>query len=335
MSSERTALRRVFYNSHGDAALYAMLREAACSRFEVLTLDSDEDGERVEKLGHADAAIVASRPLTAALVAAAPHLSFVHHQGVGYHDTVDLPALAAREIPLAITPGGTTVGVAEHTVMLILAVLRRLPFADSELRQGRFHINSLRAVSRELFGRTVGLVGAGRIGRAVAERLVPFGVRVLYFDPAGMSPETEASLRLERRGFEELLGEADIVSLHLPLTPATRGIIGPEALARMKPGAFLVNTARGGLVDERALVAALREGRLAGAALDVFDPEPPRPDNPLFALPNVVLTPHISAGTRDAFMQKMDFIFSNIARFFRGDSVDNLVDLSGSRGRAA
>jgi phosphoglycerate dehydrogenase-like enzyme len=183
---------------------------------------------------------------------------------VGYHDTVDTAALAKRKIPLAITPGGTTVGVAEHTVMLILAVLRRLPFADAELRKGRFHINALRPVSRELRGRTVGLLGAGRIGRAVAKRLQPFDVRLLHYDPTGLPGEVEEELALERREFEELLAEADIVSLHMPLTAATRHVIDAAALARMKPGAFLVNTSRGGLVDEAALVAALRDGRLAG-----------------------------------------------------------------------
>jgi phosphoglycerate dehydrogenase-like enzyme len=236
---------------------------------------------------------------------------------------------------LAITPGGTTVGVAEHTVLLILAILRRLPFADAELRQGRFHINALRPVSRELRGRTVGLLGMGRIGRAVAERLRPFDVRLVYHDPATLPADVERELRLERTGREELLAAADIVSLHLPLTPATRHVIGSDALSRMKPSAFLVNTARGGLVDEAALVETLRSGRLAGAALDVFDPEPPPPDHPLYALPNVVLTPHISAGTRDAFMEKMGFVFANLDRFWRGDPVENLVDLKGTAGKAA
>lgn len=323
-------LKRVFYNSHGDAELYAMLREAAAGRCEVVGLDKDDDAERIDKLRTADAVIVASRPFTRSLIAAAPKLAFVHHQGVGYHDTVDVPALAARGIPLAITPGGTTVGVAEHTLLLILAMLRRLPFADAELRQGRFHINALRPVNRELRGRTVGLVGAGRIGRAVAERLRPFGVRLLYFDPVRLPQAAEAAHGLEPRGFEELLGESEIVSLHLPLTEATRRLIDARALARMHPGAFLVNTSRGGLVDEPALIAALAENRLAGAALDVFDPEPPRPGNPLLAMPNVVLTPHVAAGTRDAFMEKMTFVFSNLQRFWSGQPVENVVNATGA-----
>jgi phosphoglycerate dehydrogenase-like enzyme len=329
------ALKRVYYNSHGDAALYGMIAEAAGEGIELLLLDTDDHAERARKLASADAAVVASAPLTADLVEAAPNLAFVHHQGVGYHDTVALDALASRGIPLAITPGGTTVGVAEHTVLLILAALRRLPFADSELRQGRFHINALRPVSRELSGRTVGLIGAGRIGRAVAERLRPFGVRMVYYDPVALLASEELVLGLARRSLEDLLGEADIVSLHLPLTAATRRLIDAAALSRMKPSAYLVNTARGGLVDEGTLVTALLEGQLAGAALDVFDPEPPGRDNPLYGLPNVVLTPHVSAGTRDAFLEKMTFVFANLRRFWRGESVENLVDLAAPTGRAA
>jgi phosphoglycerate dehydrogenase-like enzyme len=328
-------VKRVFYNSCGDAALYAMIREAAGGTCELLTLERDDDGERMAKLAHSDAAVVAATPFTRRLVDAAPRLAFVHHQGVGWQDTLDGAALAERGIPLAITPGGTTVGVAEHTIMLILAVLRRLPFADAELRQGRFHINALRPVSRELRGLTVGLLGAGRIGRAVAERLKPFGVRLIYFDLQPLPPDEERALALARRGFEEVLSEADVVSLHMPLTAKSRRIIDAGALARMRPGAFLINTSRGPLVDETALAAALRDGRLAGAALDVFDPEPPGAGNPLYAMPNTVLTPHVAAGTRDAFVEKMTFVFENLGRFWRGEPVENLVDLSGLAGRAA
>ena len=199
--------------------------------------------------------------------------------------------------------------------MLILAVLKRLPFADSELRQGRFHINALRPVSRELSGMTVGYVGMGRIapgGRRA--RLAPFGTRGIYFDPH------VASMRgLTRMSLDELLELATWSSLHLPLTPQTRHLIGAANLARMKPGAYLVNTARGGLMDEARCSQALQCGRLAGAALDVFEPEPVAAGHPLAGLPNVVLTPHISAGTRDALATKMKALFANVERFYRGE----------------
>ena len=327
-------MKRVFYNSLGDPQLYAMIREAARSRCEVVALASDDDAERLDKLRDIDAVIVASRPLTRTLIEGAPRLAFVHHQGVGYHDTVDIAALAARGIPLAITPTGTTVGVAEHTVMLMLGMLRRFPFADAELRQGRFHINALRPVSRELRGRTIGLVGAGRIGQAVAERLKPFEVTLLYYDPVGLLAAREAELGMARRELDDLLAEADIVSLHLPLTAATRHVMNARAFAKMKQASFLINTSRGGLVDETALIQAIESGRIAGAGLDVFDPEPPKPDNPLLRLPSVVLTPHIAAGTRDAFLEKMTFVFDNLERFWHGGTVENLIQL-GSPHRAA
>ena len=320
-------MKRVLYNSFGDPELYAMIREAAQSRCEVVTLGSDDDAERLNKLPGIDAVIVASRPLTRALIEGAPQLAFVHHQGVGYHDTVDTVALAERGIQLAITPTGTTVGVAEHTVMLMLGMLRRFPFADAELRQGRFHINALRPVSRELRGRTVGLMGLGRIGRAVAERLKPFGVTILYYDPDELSPEQAAALGITGRNFDDLLAEADIVSLHLPLMSTTRHLMNAAAFGKMKKGSFLINTSRGGLVDESALLLALESGRLAGAGLDVFDQEPPRSDNPLLRLPSVVLTPHIAAGTRDAFLEKMAFIFDNLDRHWRGEPAENLIKL--------
>jgi phosphoglycerate dehydrogenase-like enzyme len=320
-------MKRVFYNSFGDPELYAMIHEAARSRCEVVTLGSDDDAERLDKLREIDAVIVASRPLTRSLIEGARRLAFVHHQGVGYHDTVDTKALAERGIQLAITPTGTTVGVAEHTLMLMLGMLRRLPFADAELRQGRFHINALRPVSRELRGRTVGLVGVGRIGQAVAERLKPFGVTVLYYDPVGLSPEREVELGIAGHTFDDLLAEADIVSLHLPLTPATHHVMNAAAFGKMKRGSFLINTSRGGLVEERALTEVLSDGYLAGASLDVFEQEPPRPDNPLLRLSSTVLTPHIGAGTRDAFLEKMTFIFDNLDRHWRAEPVENLIQI--------
>jgi phosphoglycerate dehydrogenase-like enzyme len=312
--------KRVFYNSHGEEALYAMIRTAAGEDIELMTLEADDDGERKRKLAEADAVIVAATRFGEELLAAAPRLAFVHHQGVGYHDTVAWQALARRQIPLALTPGGTAESVAEQTIMFMLSVLRMLPYADSELRQGRFHVNAIRPVTRDLSGRTVGILGLGRIGQAVARRLKPFGLP--------MPPQLEAELGVEPVSFEELLARAEILTLHVPVTPQTRKIINHDTLARMRAGAYLINTCRGGVLDEEALVGALAEGHLAGAALDVFDPEPPPPDHALYLFRNVVLTPHISAGTRDAFMAKMEFVFANLARFWRGEPVENLVDLT-------
>ena len=321
---------RVAYWSVGTAELYALLRRLAPPELDLLTLATGEEEERLALAAEAEAVVVAASPFSAAHLAAARRLRFVQHQGVGWQDTVAWQGLAARGIPLATTPQGTTLPVAEMTVLLALAALRRLPFADAELRQGRWHVNALRPVSRNLAGRVVGYVGFGRIGQAAAERFAAFGTTGIYFDPAVTLPPTdEARLRLRRAAsLEALLAEAEIVTLHLPVTAASRKLIDAAAIARMRPSAVLVNTARGGLVDEAALAAALREGRLLAAALDVFEAEPPPSDHPLLALPNVVVTPHISAGTLDAFEEKLSAALGNVAAFFAGRPVDNLVALS-------
>jgi len=322
----RTNQRRVLYLSHGNAELYDMVRSAVLPGFDLLTLDTPDEAERLAKLAEADAVICASDKLTAERIAAAKNLKFAHHQGVGFHDTVDWRVLAARGIPLAITPGGTATGVAEHAIMLMLAAMKRLTFLDTELRQGRFHINSARHCSYELQGKTVGIVGMGRIGTGLAGRLRAFGVRAIYHDLITLSDERHRELAVTKMPLDRLLAEADIVTLHVPLTSQTRHLIDAAALRRMKPTAFLINTARGGVVDEKALVEALTTGRIMGAALDVFEREPPGTGHPLFALPNVVLTPHVAAGTRDAFETKMRSVFENLEAFFDGRPVENLVD---------
>ena len=311
-------MRKVLYLSHATPEVYAIIGAAVPQGFELLTLERDSDDERKQKLEISNVVIVAATPFRKPLIDAARKLELVHHQGVGWQDTTDHAFLRERHIPLAFTPEGTTTGVAEHTVLLILAALKRLPYADAELRQGRFHINALRPVSREISGMTIGYVGMGRIASAVAARLAPFGTRGIYFDPL-----VRQQTGLARMSLEELLPLADVVTLHLPLTPETRHLIDRASLSRMKPGAYLVNTARGGLVDERALLEALKSGRLAGAALDVFEEEPVRAGHPLADLPNVVLTPHIAAGTRDALATKMRVIFDNVQRFYRGEPLMN------------
>jgi phosphoglycerate dehydrogenase-like enzyme len=176
-------MRKVLYLSHATHEVYAIIREAVPPGFELLTLERDSDDERRAKIAECEVAIVAATPLRKPVIDAASKLELVHHQGVGWQDTTDHALLKSRGIPLAFTPEGTTIGVAEHTVLLILAALKRLPYADAELRQGRFHINALRPVSRELIGLTVGYLGLGRIGQALAERLAPFGARGIFYDP--------------------------------------------------------------------------------------------------------------------------------------------------------
>lgn len=290
-----------------------------------LKLRVRREGEAVEAaLADADFVLVATTPLPAATLAGAARLRLIQHQGVGY-DKTDVAAAAARGIPVALCPAGTSLGVAEHVFLLILALYKQLRAAEAALRSGRWLQWELRSGSYELAGKTMGLVGLGRIGREVALRARAFAANVSYYDVMRAAPEMEQAFGVRFAPFAELLAEADIISLHLPLTPDTRHVIGAPEMGRMKRSALLINTARGPLVDEAALVAALRAGQIAGAGLDVFEIEPLPADHPLVSLPNVVLTPHIAAGTSDALVVKMKACFANMLRVARGETPADVV----------
>jgi phosphoglycerate dehydrogenase-like enzyme len=321
-------IRKIYYNSWADKNVYNMIREVMPPGFELVALENDDDAERRLKIADARVAIVAATPLTRPLIEAAQKLQLVHHQGVGYQDTVDVAALKERRLPLALTPEGTATPVAEITIFLMLAVLRRLTFADSELRQGRWHINSLRPVSRNLKGRSIGYIGMGRIGQASAALAHAFGASGRYFDLVDtLGEQHAAALGLHFATLDEVIEQSEIVTLHIPSSPDARHIINANVIARMQTGAVIINTARGMLIDENALYDGLKSGHLGGAGLDVFETEPPNPDNPLLQLPNVVVTPHIAGGTRDAFQTKMRAIFENVTRFYGGRDLNNQVEL--------
>lgn len=232
--------------------------------------------------------------IDAAALAAADGLRVVARYGVGV-DNVDLAAAVARGIVVTNTPGANARSVAELTVALLLLLARPVLRAAAETRAGGWP----RLPGLSLAGKTVGLVGFGAIGRQTARLLAGFDCRLLAYDPL-LNEATAAALGVRAAGLDELLATSDFVSLHAPVTLATRGMVDAAFLARMKPGAALVNTARGELVDEAALLDALANGRLRGAALDAFAAEPPGGDNPLLALPNVIATPHMGAHTDGA-----------------------------------
>jgi glyoxylate reductase len=224
-------------------------------------------------------------PVDAELIGAAPRLRAISNYAVGV-DNVDLEAAAARGIPVGNTPDVLTDTTADLAVALMLGSSRRLVEGDAYVRRGEWRTwEPGLLLGRDLHGATVGIVGLGRIGRAVARRLEGFGCEILHTSRAGGVP------------LEELLDRSDFVSVHAPLTPETRGLIGDEALARMKPTAYLVNTARGPIVDSAALGRALRAGRIAGAALDVTDPEPLPAGDPLLDAPNLLVLPHLGSAT--------------------------------------
>ena len=257
------------------------------------------------------------RPLTAAHIAAAPNLRLIQKIGVGVN-TIDLDAARARGIAVCNLPGTNARAVAELTLLLMLGALRRVAHFDAQTRagQGWSQPPALQDSLFELGGRTVGLVGYGAIPALLAPVLAAMGCRLLY-TARSPKPEAEGSYRT----LSGLLSESDIVSLHIPETPETRGLIDAGAIARMKKGAVLVNTARGGLVDQAALTEALRSGHLGAAGLDVFAHEPADPADPLFSLPNVVVTPHIGWLTTGTFDRSFAIAAENVRRLGAGEAL--------------
>jgi len=288
-----------------------------------------EDPRWATMLRRADAVITGGHLLTGSDVERAPQLRAVQMRGVGWQDRVPVKALRERGIKLATCQVGTGQAVAEHALMLILALQRQLLRADAEVRRGCFHHgdSALRQASHRLAGSTVGLIGMGGIGQSLARLLAPMGIRGLYCSRSPVATTTAAALGFQRVPLARLLGESDVVSLHVPGGAETRHLIGAAEIAMMKPGAIVVNTARGSLIDHSALFAALASGHLGGAGLDVFDPEPPSPNDPLLALPNVILTPHCASAQYETFVEKIDFCLGNLAHFLGGKALESEVRL--------
>lgn len=272
---------------------------------------SYDPAEQTAIVSEADVVLTGWAEVTGEMIRAAPRLRMIQKWGIGV-DRIDLETARREGVVVAITAGGNADAVAEHAVMLMLAVYRRLPFVDRSVREGRWLFAEMRERCFALHGRTVGLLGFGSIGRLVARRLRGFDVHIVYFDPVRPDPAVEHELGASYRPFDELLRESDIVSLHLPGGPDNRNLIGADAFAAMKHGAVLINTARGELVDEDALCDALASGRLGGAGLDTFSSEPPSPDARLLRFDQVVLTPHTAGSVLDDVERVARHAFRNI-----------------------
>jgi D-3-phosphoglycerate dehydrogenase len=273
----------------------APLRDDA--RFELVVKPGLKGEDLADAISGADAVLVRSATrITRDSLARADRLRAIGRAGVGV-DTIDVDAATERGIPVLTAPAGNTISAAELTMALLLSLARRVAAADRSMKAGEWDKKSFTGI--ELHGKTLGLVGAGRIGGEVARRARAFGMRVLVYDPF-LNSERARALDVEIATLDDVVARADVISVHVPLTDNTRGIVGEAQIARMKPGVLLLNVARGGVVDESALLAALKSGKVAGAALDVFEAEPLPADHPFRQLPNVVLTPHLGASTAEA-----------------------------------
>ncbi len=267
------------------------------ARFELIKIDDSTDPAFAEALPTVHGLVVRSATkVRAEMLEQATELRVIGRAGVGV-DNIDLEGATARGVAVLNAPAGNTVSAAELTMALILSMVRRVAEADASVRRGEWA--RARFKGGELRGRVLGLVGAGRIGGEVAKRCRAFGMRVVAHDPY-LTDERAEALRVERATLDEVIEGADVLSLHVPLTDDTRNMIDRTALARMKKGSFLVNVARGGVVDEAALAASLAEGHVGGAALDVYGNEPLEKGSPLRSAPNLVLTPHLGASTGEA-----------------------------------
>lgn len=269
-------------------------------------------------IGKADVIFLMGRRVTEAMIHAAPKLRFIQKLGAGV-DNIDVAACSARGITVAKLAGGNAVPVAEHTLLMTLATLRRLSQLDRDTRKGLWVREQARTVSRQLSGKTVGIVGFGAIGRAYARVLRGFDVTVKYFDIVKAPADVCAALNATYAAFDELLGSCDIISVHTPLTDLTRHMFGKREFGLMKSNAVFINCARGGIVDEDALIEALSTGAIHGAGIDVFGQEPPDPSIRFFELDNCVVTPHTAGGTVDNFEHVVQMAVENVQRLDRGE----------------
>jgi glyoxylate reductase len=268
--------------------------------------------------------LLTDRVDAAVLDAAGPGLRVVSNMAVGY-DNIDVAACTARGIAVGNTPGVLTETTADLTVALLLAAARRIVESADFVRAGEWQTWSpMGLTGQDVYGSTVGIVGLGRIGQAVARRLRGFDCRILYYDPTP-SPEADA-LGAEYTDMDTLLAESDVVTLHCPLTPETHHLIDAATLRKMKPTAALINTSRGPVVDQAALLDALREGVIAAAGLDVTDPEPIAPDDPLLALPNCVVLPHIGSASVATRTRMAQIAADNLLAGLRGEPLPHCVN---------
>lgn len=296
-----------------------LLKEKA--RVDVLT---DKDGkELLGLISNYDALIVRSgTQVNSALIEAGKNLKVIGRAGVGV-DNIDVDKATEKGIMVINAPEGNTISAAEHTMALLASLVRNIPAAHRSIKEGKWERKLFTGV--ELHQKKMGLLGMGRIGSEVARRARAMNMQVLAYDPY-ISPERAQKTGVELVSREELFKEADFISLHLPLVSSTYHIIGEKELEMIKPGASLINCARGGLVNEEALYYALKEGRLAGAALDVFEDEPPR-ESPLLELDNVVLTPHLGASTEEAQVHVAVQVADQVLRALQGDHVVTAVNV--------
>jgi len=318
-------MEKVVYFDKVFPALIEVMMEKKPANMSIDFLYLLDAVEQERALAEADYIMLAALPLTRGIMQKAVRTRMIQKNGIGV-DNIELQAAADLKIPVCNTPGGNAGSVSEMTMGLILALSRKLQMLDKATKNGEWLMWEMRPSSFEISGKVHGIIGFGNIGKAVAKLSQGFGTRVAYFDARRLSPTEEETLGVQYMTLEELLANSDIVSIHLPLLPETRGLIGQKQLALMKPTSILVNVARGNIVDETALYEVLSNNRISGAAVDVWSKEPIAADNPLLKLENIIATPHIAAGTRDTLLNIFGVAFENLTRVSMGNKPQFVVN---------
>ncbi len=291
---------------------------------EVINQPGLPPGDLLEAVVDVEGLVIRSgTKVTADVIGRAERLRVIGRAGIGV-DNVDVPAATERGIVVMNTPEGNNITAAEHAIALLVSLARHVPQATASMKAGRW--DKTQFIGLELFNRTLGVLGLGNIGRVVAQRAHGLGMKVIAYDPF-IASEAAAKLDVELVEFNALLARADVISVHVPKTKDTTGFLGRDAFARVKPGALLVNAARGGIVDEEALLEALDAGRIGGAALDVFEQEPPPAEHPLLRHDRVICTPHLGASTEQAQVNVSIAVAEQVRDYLLSDIIGNAVNV--------
>ena len=310
---------KVVFFTQLDPELHPLLTQHAPGGYEVVVSRTDTDpDEKATILAEADALILFPSRIEDDVLRSTEKLKHIQLVSAGF-EHMNLPLIKDLGITISNNGGANAIDVAEKTIALIMGIYRRLIELDYDVRNDRWYAMETGKCTYTIWNKTVGLIGLGNIGRRVARLLKPFDCRLVYADAFSAPAEVESELGITSVSLDELLEQSDIVSLHVPLNDDTHRMIGSEQLAKMKSNAVIINTCRGGVVDEAALVEALRTEQIAFAGLDVLEQEPPDPQNPLFGLKNALLTPHAAGITRDTWDRRGSFVFGNIERALSGE----------------
>ena len=308
---------KILLTNHYEGKPAEILERAVPDGFELEMLESVSQQELEGKVKEADYLLVSGRlKINRTVLGNAQNIKMIQRTGVGL-DSIDLEYIRNHDVPFYVNKGVNAQSVAEHTILLMLASLRNLVEINENTKRGIWKKQAQGVCTHELCGKTVGLIGMGAIGRKVAGMLKAFGAEVLYNDVSKMKQEDENALGIKFSTREEIIEKSDIISLHCPLTDDTRHMINDRAVNKMKNGVILINTARGGLIDEAALINGIKNGKIAGAGIDVYEKEPVD-NSEVLNLQNVITTPHIGGVTYDSFYQMMYQAMRNIEMFDKG-----------------